>query len=60
VVGDVASRLTAQFADCVARKLADAQSPSPEPQDDPAPIGGLRLLLGALWRSLFRRSRGAT
>jgi carbon monoxide dehydrogenase subunit G len=58
VVADVASRLTAQFADCIAGKLAD--SPSPEPASDPAPIGGLRLLLGALWRSLFRRSRGAT
>lgn len=58
VVGDVASRLTAQFADCIARKLADTPSPSAERQDDPAPIGGLRLLFGALWRSLFRRSRG--
>jgi carbon monoxide dehydrogenase subunit G len=62
VVADVASRLTAQFADCIAGKLADSPSPSPspEPTAGTAPIGGLRLLLGALWRSLFRRSRGST
>ena len=61
VVAEVASRLTAQFADCIARKLVDVQLPSPPPQpvDAPAPIGGLRLLLGSFWRSLFRRSRGA-
>jgi uncharacterized protein len=59
VVADVASRLTSQFADCIAGKLADAESPAPQPVDEPAPIGGLRLLFGALWRSLFRRSRGA-
>jgi uncharacterized protein len=60
VVADVASRLTAQFADCIAGKLADSPSPSSEAAAETAPIGGLRLLLGALWRSLFRRSRGTT
>jgi carbon monoxide dehydrogenase subunit G len=60
VVADVASRLTAQFADCIAGKLADSPSPSPEPAAEPASIGGLRLLFGALWRSLFRRSKGVT
>ena len=59
VVADVASRLAAQFADCIAGKLADAPSRSLEPVAEPAPIGGLRLLLGAFWRSLFRRSNGA-
>lgn len=59
VVADVASRLAAQFADCIAGKLADAPSRSLEPVAEPAPIGGLRLLLGAFWRSLFRRSKGA-
>jgi carbon monoxide dehydrogenase subunit G len=59
VVADVASRLTAQFADCIAGKLADSPSPSPRPAAEAAPIGGIRLLLGALWRSLFHRSRGA-
>jgi carbon monoxide dehydrogenase subunit G len=60
VVADVASRLTSQFADCIAAKLADSPSPSPsaEPAAEPAAIGGLRLLFGALWR-LFRGSRGA-
>jgi carbon monoxide dehydrogenase subunit G len=63
VVADVASRLTAQFADCIAGELELAESPSPLTSSasaaGPAPIGGLRLLLGALWRSLLRRSRGA-
>jgi carbon monoxide dehydrogenase subunit G len=55
VVGDVASRLTAQFAECIARKLdVTGDPPAPAP-GDAKPIGGLRLVLGALWRSLFRR-----
>src|SRR6266568_3808701 len=37
VVGDVASRLTATFADCVAGKLADGPGRSPEPVAEPAP-----------------------
>jgi uncharacterized protein len=59
VVGDVASRLTAQFAECIAGKLAASPSPSADPATAPAPVGGLRLLLGALWRLVSRRSRGA-
>jgi uncharacterized protein len=62
VVGDVASRLTAQFAECIAAKLA---TPSAEPAQEepaaaaqPAPIGGLRLVLAGLWRSLFGRGGG--
>ena len=55
VVADVASRLTAQFADCIAAKLAAAPAPTPP---EAAPIGGLRLVLGAFWRSLFRRGGG--
>jgi uncharacterized protein len=61
VVADVASRLTAQFAECIAGKLetvppgSSARTPAPEP----APIGGLRLVLRAFWRSLFRRRGGA-
>ena len=58
IVADVASRLTAQFAECIAGKLGNA--PAVAAVADPAPIGGLRLVLGALWRSLFRRSRGVT
>ena len=53
VVADVATRLTAQFAECIAGKLgATPKQPAPE---GAAAIGGLRIVLGALWRSLFRR-----
>ena len=55
VVADVASRLTAQFADCIAAKLVAAPA---APPPETAPIGGLRLVLGAFWRSLFRRGGG--
>jgi carbon monoxide dehydrogenase subunit G len=61
VVADVASRLTAQFAECVARKLGAAEpgaaAAAPDEPPRPAPVGGLRLLLGALWRALLRRGR---
>jgi carbon monoxide dehydrogenase subunit G len=49
VVADVASRLTTQFADCIAAKLADA------PVAEQKPIGGIRLVLGAVLRRLFHR-----
>lgn len=49
VVADVASRLTAQFAACIAARLADA------PVAEQKPIGGIRLVLGALLQRLFRR-----
>lgn len=49
VVADVASRLTTQFAECIAAKLADA------PVAEQKPIGGIRLVLGALVRRLFGR-----
>ena len=55
VVADVASRLTAQFAECIAGKLVAAPV---APRPETAPIGGLRLVLGAFWRSLFRRGGG--
>ena len=60
VVGDVASRLTAQFAECIARKLETTgeSTQSKAPAREAEPIGGLRLVLGALWRSLFRRRGG--
>jgi uncharacterized protein len=66
VVEDVASRLTREFADCLARKLAHddvgAESttdvaPGPHAADNRAPINGLRLVVGALLRSIMRRSR---
>jgi carbon monoxide dehydrogenase subunit G len=49
VVADVASRLTTQFAECIAAKLADA------PVAEQKPIGGIRLVLGAVLRRLFHR-----
>lgn len=55
VVADVAAQLTRRFAECVATQLADS---SPAPPAEVKPVGGLRLGLGALWRSflgLFRR-----
>jgi carbon monoxide dehydrogenase subunit G len=54
VVAEVAGKLTSQFAQCIAAKLADAPSKT---STAAAPVGGLRLLFGAFWRSLFRRSR---
>ena len=59
VVADVASRLTDQFADCIAKKLDTAAPADATPTAaEPAPIGGLGLFFGALWRSLFRRAGG--
>ena len=57
LIADVASRLTTQFAACLESKLAAAPgeesvAPAPAPAQ---PADGLRLLLGALWRSLLRR-----
>jgi uncharacterized protein len=59
VVADVAGRLTTQFAQCIAAKLAASPGPASSASAAPAPVpvGGLRLVFGALWRSLFRRSR---
>lgn len=59
VVADVAGKLTDQFAQCIAAKLAatPADSATAQPQPQAAPVGGLRLVLGAFWRSLFRRPR---
>lgn len=63
VVAPVAEQLTEQFAACIAKKLTPpaneagddvAQLATPTPEA-PAPIGGVRLLLAALWRSLTRR-----
>lgn len=53
IVADVASRLTSQFAECIACKLTETAALE-KPQ---APIGGLRLVLGAIWRVVFRRAR---
>jgi carbon monoxide dehydrogenase subunit G len=65
VVAPVAERLTKQFAACITMKLTP---PTNEPAEDAArqattsieaekPIGGVRLLLAALWRLLTRGGR---
>lgn len=67
MVGDVASQMTAQFAECLAAKLTAAPdgaaagdgAPAAEPTA-PKPVGGLRLGLVALWRQItgiFRRRK---
>ena len=57
IVADVASRLTAEFAGCIAARLDESSTTAPSPDGGHAPIGGLRLLFGAVWRRLVRRSR---
>ncbi len=67
IVQDVASQLVTQFADCLARQLEPAPSPSPtgeteppsrsSPAAQPSPVGGLQLVVAALGRSLLRLVR---
>ena len=58
VVAPVAEQLTAQFAACIAKQLAEpSETTSSTDVAQPEPIGGLRLLLAALWRSLTRGRR---
>lgn len=63
VVAPVAERLTQEFATCITKKLAPATSESAEDaaRQQPTastvtvePVGGVRLFLAALWRSLTR------
>lgn len=73
VVDDVAARLVADMADCIAARLAPAEErdyggeqPESGEQSRPLqhqdkPIGGIRLMLRVLWhrlKRLFRRLRG--
>jgi uncharacterized protein len=55
VVPAVAEQLTARFAECLQRQLADQAAA--EPPTQPEPVGGLRLGLVALWRTLAGRFR---
>ena len=64
ILTDVASSLTTQFADCLARKLSapreEIPSSSPAPPAAAKPVNGVRLVVRAVWRSLLgRRRRGA-
>jgi carbon monoxide dehydrogenase subunit G len=59
LVQDVSSQLVGQFADCLKKQLAAA---TPEEAEaavvaQARPVGGLRLGLGALWRSVVRLLR---
>jgi carbon monoxide dehydrogenase subunit G len=53
VVGSVAEDLTRQFATCLASLLE--RDPPAAPPAEGEPVGGIQLVLGALWRRLFRR-----
>ena len=67
VVADVAARLTSEFANCLAGKLAEretaagdetaAADAAPRAAVAPTPVKGLRLVLGAFVRSIVRRTR---
>ena len=64
IVADVSAQLTKQFAECLASKLeapgVDGPAPAVGEPSAVRPVGGLRLGLGALWRSLvglLRRRR---
>jgi carbon monoxide dehydrogenase subunit G len=68
VVPEVAKQLTAQFADCLQRSLAQTDEPeqpgeaevdTPDEAARPEPVGGLRLGLVAMWRAVVGRARGA-
>jgi carbon monoxide dehydrogenase subunit G len=65
VVPEVAKQLTAQFADCLQRRLEQPEAPEPERAEAattdepkrPEPVQGLRLGLLAMWRALIGRVR---
>jgi uncharacterized protein len=59
LVQDVSSQLVGQFADCLKKQLGTTEEAAAAVAAHSRPVGGLRLGLGALWRSLvrlFRRS----
>ena len=57
VVADVAAQLTQRFADCIAKQLGEESAPGQPaaPVSEGAhPVGGIRLVLRAVWRSALR------
>jgi hypothetical protein len=57
-VEDVSSQLVGQFADCLKKQLvASPEEAAAAVTQQSRPVGGLRLGLGALWRSLGRLFR---
>jgi uncharacterized protein len=58
LVEDVSSQLVGQFADCLKKQLvASPEEAAAAVTRQARPVGGLRLGLGALWRSLGRLFR---
>ena len=57
VVADVAAQMTKRFAECIAAQLQESQVAGPAEPAGVKPVGGLRLALGALWRSFLRLFR---
>lgn len=58
LVEDVSTQLVGQFADCLKKQLAAGPSEAAAAvAAQSRPVGGLRLGLGALWRSLLRLFR---
>jgi uncharacterized protein len=54
LVQDVSSQLVTQFADCLQKQLGSAEEAHAAVEATAKPVGGLRLALGALLRSLGR------
>ena len=55
IIADVASRLTGEFARCIASRLEDSRAEQAPAHPPAQSVGGLRLLFSALWRSLLGR-----
>jgi hypothetical protein len=62
LVQDVSSQLVGQFADCLKKQLAAStpEEAAAAVAGQTRPVGGLRLGLGAMWRSLLRVFRQAS
>jgi carbon monoxide dehydrogenase subunit G len=58
LVEDVSSQMVTKFADCLKKQLAASpEEAAAAVEAQSRPVGGLRLGLGALWRSLVRLFR---
>jgi carbon monoxide dehydrogenase subunit G len=61
IVGDVANQLVGRFADCIAQQLQTSETPTvashpapPPPPPPVQPVGGLGLVVRAIFRPLLR------
>jgi uncharacterized protein len=57
LVEDVSSQMVSKFADCLKKQLAASPEEAAAVEAQSRPVSGLRLGLGALWRSLGRLFR---